>query len=204
MAMRNSSGVVLSACLVAASASVAFGNEIIAGYSGGSATLQGGIVAGSSFNVPNGATFNSLGFIDVGLDGLADSYQVGLWNTATQQLLASTTVTPSSPLINGFRYAPIPFVTVLPGTSVTVGALLHSTQLDGWITNAAVTDGFNFTGPGFGRFFGNNAVLTFPSSADGVTYVVANASDQVVAPAPATLGLAGIGGVLLLRRGRRR
>jgi hypothetical protein len=203
MRNRKSGSAVLLALVAAASVHpAAEAGEVIFSYVGGSGTFQGGLVAGSSFNAPNGATFNSLGFIDVGSDGLADSYQVGLWDTNTQALLASTTVTPASPLINGFRYAAIPQTILAPGTSFTVGALLHTTQPDAWVTSASIADGAGFTGAGIGRFFGSNITLTFPSSPDGVTYVVANASDAIV-PAPATLGLAGVGGLLLRRRSRR-
>jgi uncharacterized protein (TIGR03382 family) len=201
MSSRTIGRVVLLALVAGALVPSAGEAEVIVGYAGGSGTFQGGMVAGSTFNAPSGATFNSLGFIDVGLDGLQDSYQVGLWDTNSHALLASAIVTPSSPLINGFRYAAIPQTTLLPGTTFTVGALLHTQQLDAWVTNAAVVDGSGFTGPGFGRFLGNNLSLAFPSSPDGVTYVVANASDVVV-PAPATLGLAGVGGLLVLRRRR--
>src|SRR5690349_4278469 len=102
-------------------------------YTGGVATFQGGIVAGTSFTVGGDETITSLGFVDPGGDGLAASYEVGLWDTNTQTLLASTTVTPSSKaLIGGFRYAPIPATTIPGGSSFTIGALLPPTLLDAW------------------------------------------------------------------------
>lgn len=196
-------GMVLLGAFAAASVpSGAHANEVISSVTGGSGTFQGGLMAGNSFTAPNGATFNSLGFIDLGSDGIHDSYQVGLWDTNTQTLLASTTVTPSSTLINGFRYASIPPTTITPGESFTIAARLDSTQVDGWITNATLADGVGFTGAGTGRFLGTNVALAFPTSNDGVTYAVANASDAIV-PEPATLGLASLAaGLLLFRRSR--
>src|SRR5688572_11287106 len=44
----------------------------------GSQRTDGGIVAGSAFNAGGAKSINALGFIDVGNDGLAGSYQVGL------------------------------------------------------------------------------------------------------------------------------
>src|SRR5262245_55162256 len=65
---------------------------------------DGGKVVGITLS-SYGQTISSLGFYDSG-DGLATSYTVGLWDSA-QNLLASTVVTPSSPLIGDFRYANI-------------------------------------------------------------------------------------------------
>jgi len=78
----------------------------------------GGQVVGSIFTAQTTQTFNSLGFIDVGMNGLVGSYEVGIWLASTQTLLASTWVTPASPLgvishpniFEMFRYAPIPTV----------------------------------------------------------------------------------------------
>jgi hypothetical protein len=198
---RRGFGIVFLAFFTMALAEAAHANEVIFSYTGGSGTFQGGLNAGNSFNAPNGATFNSLGFIDVGSDGLADSYQVGIWNTNTQVLLASTTVTPSSTLINGFRYASIPQTVIAPGTSFTIGAQLKTTQLDAWVTNPTITDGAGFTGSGAGRFIGTNTSLIFPSNPD-LNYAVVNASDTVV-PEPTMLCLASIAGMLLLRRSSR-
>src|SRR5215213_6120801 len=66
---------------------------------------DGGKVVGASF-LSFGGTISSLGFYDHLGDGLATSYQVGLWDSS-QVLLATATVTPTSPLVGDFRYAPI-------------------------------------------------------------------------------------------------
>lgn len=175
--------------------------EVIFSYTGGSATFQGGLVAGNTFGAASSVTFNSLGFIDVGGDGLGTSHDVGIWDTSTQTLLASTTVTPTSPLINGFRYASIPATTITGGSSFTIGALLPSSNPDAWMVNSSLILGPGFTGAGTGQFQGSGT-LVYPATPDGATYVVANASTTVV-PEPATLGVLAIGMLSLLGRRRR-
>ena len=175
--------------------------EVIFSQSGGSGTFTGGIVAGASFGAPNGATFNSLGVYDGDHNGLNSSYQVGLFDTTSQTLLASTTVTGSSPLIGDYRYASIPTTTIPVGGNFTIAAVLPTTNTDGWTFNASLNLGPGFTGAGIGKFFGSNVSLVFPASNDGVTYNVVNASDQVV-PEPASLAALGAS-LLVLRRKRR-
>ena len=102
---------------------------------GGTTRTDGGIVAGNTFTAFFGQTFNSLGFIDVGSDGIAGSYDVGLWDSS-QTLLASATVTPSSPLINGFRYAAIPATTIPSGQTFTIAAVLPASPADPWMENS--------------------------------------------------------------------
>jgi hypothetical protein len=171
-------------------------------YSGGTARTDGGIVAGNTFTAFFGATFNSLGFIDVGSDGLAGSYQVGIWDSS-QNLLASATVTPSSPLINGFRYAAIPATTIPSGQTFTIGALLPASPADAWIENPLLILGVGFTGAGTGRFV-TSGTLAFPTTLDpeNETYAVANASDVVV-PEPAGLLPLLCAGIACVRRARR-
>jgi hypothetical protein len=60
------------------------------------ASLSGGMTAGSIFTASTAQTFDSVGFIDVnpsclncGPDGLQSAYQVGIWLVSTQTLLAS-------------------------------------------------------------------------------------------------------------------
>ena len=166
---------------------------------GGTPTNQGGIVAGNTFTAFGGQTLNSLGFIDLGNDGIAGGYSVGLWDTTTQALLASTTVTPSSPLINGFRYAPIPATTIPNGTSFTIGALLPPTPTpDAWLTNTLLTLGVGFTGTGTGQFTTSGS-LVFPGTLDSAPYAVANAS-AVVVPEPASIASIALAALLLRRR----
>jgi len=179
----------------------------------GTATFQGGQVAGSIFTAATAQTFNSLGFIDVnasgnpnaGPDGLLGSYQVGIWLVSTQTLLASALVTPASPLgaFENFRYAPIPTTTIPAGQQFVIAALLPDNPLDAWLVNDAHTNSVGVTGAGGGRFE-IGGTLSYPTQIAGSVYSVANASDLVVVPEPSTglLGVAGLLGCAGWRRAR--
>jgi hypothetical protein len=181
------------------------------------ATLQGGEVAGCTYQATQDITFNSLGFIDVNTnlsnynyfntpDGLLGTYQVGIWLNSTQTLLASATVTPSSPLgLNSqFRYAPIPATTILAGQSFTVAALLPASPSDAWLTNYVSSNMTGISGPGTGVYLAGNT-LSFPTQNGGSDFAVANASTAVVAPEPTatTCLLLALGGLAMLRHRRR-
>jgi hypothetical protein len=176
---------VWAAVVCGVGAGAAHAAEVIFSFTGGTGVFQGGIVAGNSFTAPNGATFNSLGFIDLGSDGIAANYNVGIFDTTSQTLLASATVTPASPLINGFRYAPIPATTIAPGQSFTIAASLPAGAPDPWMTNTTLNLGPGFTGAGTGRFLGVGT-LSFPTQSDAAPYAVANASDTIVPEPSAT------------------
>jgi PEP-CTERM motif-containing protein len=176
----------------------------------------GGQIVGAIFTAQTAQTFNSLGFIDLnnttpqsGLpDGLLASYEVGIWNATTQTLLATTLVTPASPLVfDGgvmFHYAPIPAVTIPAGQQFVVAALLPVTPLDPWRINDIHVNTPGITGPGTGRFTtytpGSypypNQIPTDPLGSN--VWSIANASSTIV-PEPSTglllasalLGLAG-------------
>jgi len=160
-------------------------------------SFQGGQTLSFTLHATQDVTFNSLGFIDANDDpnvdyhyftagdGLHDSYLVELLSS-TQQLLASATVTPSSPLgqFSPFRYAPIPATTISAGQNFSVAVVLPDTLLDPWLNGVTNSNQFGLSGP--------------------VTNAFANASTAVVAPEPtatAFLFLA-LGGLAMRRRRR--
>jgi PEP-CTERM motif len=155
---------------------------------GGSPRTDGGKVVGISLN-SFGQTISSLGFYDHNSDGIATSYQLGLWD-GSQYLLATTTVTPTSPLNNGFRYEPITPVTI--GTFAnpapfTIGVLLPPNPADVWLDNATLILNFGFTGAGTGQFSAPSGTLVYPTNIDNTPYYVVNANGYV--PEPSTLAL---------------
>lgn len=167
---------------------------------GGTPRTDGGMVAGSLLNNMAPASVNALGFVDVGADGLAGSYSVGLWDSAGT-LLASATVTPASPLVGDFRWTPIAPVT-LPAGQFTVGALLPANPADAWLDHATLVLASGFTGAGEGRYVAGGS-LAFPATADsGNNYIVANAGALSI-PEPSS-GLALLGLAAALPRRRRR
>ncbi len=90
---------------------------------------------GWSFSTNSAVTVSSLGVFDSGLDGLADSYQVGIFNSSGT-LLTSTTVQSGTvdPLINQFRYASTASVTLAAGATYSIGAL-YLTGDDGLVAS---------------------------------------------------------------------
>jgi hypothetical protein len=99
-----------------------------------SGTLGFRFTADSSFDVL------SLGFIDVGSDGLLGSHEVGLWN-ASGALLDSVTVTGSSTLLNGYRYTPLTSaITLTAGSDYVIGATTSGGDAFVWQADTFITD----------------------------------------------------------------
>jgi hypothetical protein len=160
----------------------------------------GGRVVGTRFTYSGSTpiTFRSLGFIDLnavnpglaGPDGLLGSYLVGLWDYNTQALLASTLVTPTSPLIPSgfpsgqFRYSLIEPTTISPGQTFIVGALLPNAPADAYLVGGAPVNSAGFSGAS--GYFVNTSTLDFPSQTLGPGAMVANAS---TIPEPATISI---------------
>jgi hypothetical protein len=191
------------AALVVAAAPAGAGAQVIGAYFGSTTQrTDGGKVVGVSFN-SHGQTITSLGFYDFGSDGLAASYQVGLWDSS-QNLIASTTITPTSNLFNEFRYEPITPVTLgsfaNPQTFM-IGALLPDAMADVWLDNAIVVLGVGFTGAGTGQFSPPTNTLIYPATLDASPYVVVNANGPV--PEPGCVAALGALGLLIARRRRR-
>ena len=82
---------------------------------------------GFSFTANSGVQVTQLGVFDGSQDGLAEAHAVGLWDSIGT-LLASTVVGSgtSGTLVNQFRYADIPFVTLVAGQTYRVGAVWAS------------------------------------------------------------------------------
>jgi len=91
----------------------------------------GNYVAGSEFTLDSTTVIRSLGYVDAEGDGLAGPHMVGLWNSASQALLAQATVTPSSatlPSANGtarWYMASISPIVLVPGTYRVAGEVLN-------------------------------------------------------------------------------
>jgi hypothetical protein len=157
---------------------------------GGSPRTDGGKVVGISLN-SHGQTLTSLGFYDHNDDGIATSYQLGLWDS-TQTLVRMATVTPSSPLTDGFRYASIAPITLgtfsMPET-FTIGVVLPDNPADVWLDGATMILTFGFSGAGTGQYSGPSGTLVYPSTVDtGNNYYVVNANGPAppLVPEPAT------------------
>src|SRR4051794_4191548 len=155
--------------------------QVISSGGGGTLRNDGGKVVGISLN-SFGQTITSLGFYDHNQDGINASYQLGLWD-ASQNLLATATVTPSSPLTGDFRYAgisPVTLGTLSTPAAFTIGVLLPQNLLDPWQDHATIILTTGFTGAGTGQFSAPTNSLVYPSSLDTSNYYVVNANG----PAP--------------------
>lgn len=159
---------------------------------------------GWTFRVDAPFLISSLGYYDVGGDGLRGNHSVGIFSLDSGQLLTSVDVSAgtSNPLFDGFRYAPItPFLLKPglysamannPGTDAFVGLVLGASA------DAKITYGFSVYSYG-------GAVLEAP------TYVADSfgpglfGPNFTIAPEPASwlltcAGLAGLAGLVGSRR----
>lgn len=88
---------------------------------------QGSYSLGWSFTLNTPVTVTELGFYDDLQNGLTQSHPVGIYDKATQALLATVTVSPADPLDGFFRYAPLPVpLSLAPGPTYVVMALVGS------------------------------------------------------------------------------
>lgn len=101
-----------------------------------------GDVVGFRFTMNSAQAVESLGVwngdTQAGGAGLTSDHQVGIWDDA-MNLIASTTVTPSSAIVGDFRYAPISPVVLSPGVTYTIGALYTAADDDGYVSGPTVT-----------------------------------------------------------------
>jgi len=168
---------------------------------------------GYAFSASQAFSLRGLGVFDADLDGLAESHEVGLWNSAGT-LLASSTVASgtSGTLIADFRYATFAGLTLDAGT-YRIGALYTSgaDQLlfpdNGGVTTSAT--GFNY----LSAQFGGGSALTDPTAVVGGPTSNAYFGPNLLAsaagvPEPASwalmIGGFGMAGGALRRRGAAR
>jgi hypothetical protein len=201
-------------------------------------------VVGIRLTATTSVTLSSLGFIDIKdspinnyndwyhgsnpADTLHDNYQLGIWLNPTSgpaTLLGTSVVTPTSVLINDFRYSPIKLpntntltsITIPAGNDFTIAVLLPANPLDAWLIGATHTNSlynppfangpFTVSGAGSGRSI-DSSTLTMPTAFTGQgVYSIVNASTQLTPEAPepasAIFLVGGSAAVLLMRRRRR-
>ncbi len=175
---------------------------------------------GYAFNITAAVTVTHLSVWDSNINGLAQSHEVGIWNSGGG-LLASAIVGSgtSATLLGEFRLVDIPDFVLPVGTDYTVGAFM-SVQGDdiamNW-TSSATAPGVTFLQGRFGTANGPNGPIdmlsrptdTFAGVTNGLvggSFVVA-AVNNVNAPEPGSLALLGVGfagmvGMIAVRRKR--
>ena len=175
----------------------------------GQQLANGPFTLGFQFTVNSTITVTSLGAFDSGLNGLVQSHEVGLWDSASN-LQTSTTVDAgvADPLINQFRYKAVAPVVLNPGT-YRIGAV----WLDGSDNNTFPGDANSGFATASQITFQQNsfiegAVLTDPTTLDGPVpaYFGPNFTftEAAVVPTPKTVwaGLS-LFGCLIAARGFR-
>ena len=171
MNLRNSSfnSILLAAsltlCVVDGQAQFLFNS--ISGQSG--SVIGTNLTAGATFTVGNQPILvTALGVYDDQLDGLNQSYDVGIWNSSG--LLTSTTVPTGSgaTLLGNFRYASITPLVLAANSTYRVGANVGFNNafpfdLTGQGGTAAVDPAFSFANPqmfsGFDTGFADPALV---------------------------------------------
>jgi len=173
----------------------------LAGFDGGSLggdpAFSGSLGYGFSLNQPQ--TITALGFYDASEDGLLSSHGIGLYEASSQTLLASATVPAGSGswLQNGFRWVPIPSVSLLSGSYVIAATssgdaalfdpFLYETTADAGIEGLVIGASLSETGSG--------SVVAFPSQDEGLAEGFFGPA-YAIAGTPGPLPLLGAGAAL--------
>jgi Domain of unknown function (DUF4082)/PEP-CTERM motif len=159
---------------------------------------------GWQFTVNSPVSVSALGFFDVGLDGLAQSHQVGIWaNTGTLLVSGTVSAGTSSTLDGSFRYVTVPGTILTPGT-YRIGAfyVANSADLKPGNSESITTDpAISYIQPNYGL-----GSFTFPNVLQGIgnglNHFGPNFELSPV-PEPSTLVLLSVGGIVVMVRSLR-
>ncbi|MEQ1636949.1 MAG: DUF4082 domain-containing protein [Methylococcales bacterium] len=209
--MKSRLSIVLSACLLLTAipalseASPAY--DFTSAPMGPIAIGETAYVVGFKFTANSNLNVSSLGFYDDAQNGLATSHEVGIFDASGNKL--TSVVIPGASgadLVNKFRYASIPSLSLVSGASYTIAGA--TSALDGY-NYGAYPAGTDIVGLSvdpsisiLGGVFAEGSTLTYPTKTfNSYLYPTVNMNVAPV-PVPAALPLLGIGlvGLGALRR----
>ncbi|WP_293904861.1 PEPxxWA-CTERM sorting domain-containing protein [Phenylobacterium sp.] len=206
--MKASLGWLAAALVLSAGAAEA--SSAISLITPGTESVDAGHTLGFEFSTLNAQSITALGIYDSGKDGLADTAQIGVWDTFGH-LVASATIKAGGGTLDGFfRYVAITPVALDVGTHYVVGAYDEHDAQSSWAAGQGGTAALNLNLNYFGNRFSSTGALSYADSSSGGgaflggNFKIEPTSRVSAAPEPATwaLMLAGFGlaGVALRRR----
>lgn len=165
----------------------------------GASGVQHNQSVGWSFNVLSAVTINALGWYDQNQDGLSVGHTVGIWNPSGT-LLASVLVPSGATgtLIGVYRTASISSITLNPGSGYVVGGENFNSSTDRLAASVTQTVDPNIVY--VDARYANSQGFGLPSavfSAGNGFYGPMAFTAAAAVPEPTTLGVAGLGLVLL-------
>lgn len=166
--------------------------------------LGGNYVAGTEFSITSSVQFNALGYLDARGDGLSGDHQVGLWDVATQALIAQVTVNSSSTQVLSAQGTGMWYLQSI-GSSISLGAGTYrvagitgnDNDADSLSNDKLGLPGMTFSS-GYVRTEYPNGGFAFPNLTYGSQAIRATLGNLDSAPASvpdsgATLALLGLG-----------
>lgn len=184
------------------------------------AFYQDNFMQGYDFVSTTNQSLTALGFWDQGADGLPRDFQVGLWETSSQTLLASVTIDNADPLDGSlvvaggqWRYESLLSpISLSSGTTYTLAVQIGSPELSTTdsllIDSATISFGATVSNPNVGRFLETSS-FTFPIGTliPGPLFrgaINARVESSSAIPEPTSITLFGMGlfalGLLQVRR----
>lgn len=185
----------LLALLLFSAAGLASAGPIVQSFTSPSVFFGQDHSLGYSFQANANVSLSALGFYDSLQDGLAVSHQVGIWDSAQNQLgLVTIGAGTGATLVGDFRYVNLSSAIAL--SSGTTYFIAGTTTNDDWVYQASniVTDSnISYLSSYFTS--GTGGLAAFPSnSATDREYITVNAMiTSTTVPEPASIALLGLG-----------
>lgn len=160
---------IVATCCLLSNVSAANINAAVEYASQSSASDSRPFTVGYEFTTSTNLTINALGYWD---DGMGNAHGVGIWDTAGN-LLVSTAVQTTDPVVGHFQWGSIPTYSLSSGTYVIAGEYLGNedpfpdwaegvTSIPGysWVTDLQIEgSGLNFPTNSTGGEYGDNGIL---------------------------------------------